>query len=329
MRRRDFLGALGAAASAWPLAARGQSSDVRRIGILMPFGKGDAEGEARLRTFMQDLDAAGWTAGRNLHVETRYGSRNAELMRKHVLELASLSPHAILVQSSPLLAQLKQATTTIPIVFVNVTDPVGQGFVRAMASPEGNVTGFTNVEPSMGGKWLEVLKEVAPQLRRVAFVHNPRTAPSADLFLKSFEMAARAHSVEAISAAVNDVPELERAITDLARKPNSGLVSHSDSFTLTNRRVIIEHAAKHKLPAMYVGRSYVAEGGLVAYGIRATEMYQGAARYVDRILRGTSPGQLPVQAPTRFELTINAKAARALGLTISPSLLARADEVIE
>ena len=328
MKRREFITMLGGAA-AWPLAARAQQAErMRRIGVVMSFAPGDPESQLRIAAFEKGLRDLGWVEGRNLRTEYRWAD-NANALQAHATELASMAPDLILANSTPVMAALKAQTRTLPIVFVQVTDPIGQGFVSNLAHPGGNVTGFTSFEFSIGTKWLEALKEIAPRVKRVAVIFNPETAPFADLFWRPLEAAAPSFAVAPISAGVRNTDELERMADAFAREPNGGLVVLPDVSTTNHRGLIIALAARHHLPAVYPFRYFATSGGLLSYGTDVADVFRRAASYVDRILKGTNPGQLPIQAPTKYELVINLHTARSLGLSVPPTLLARADEVIE
>jgi putative tryptophan/tyrosine transport system substrate-binding protein len=329
MRRREFITLLGGAA-AWPLMARAQQTErVRRIGILHPLAASDPEGQLRDSILRQRLEELGWRDGYNVRIDYRWASGDTVRIRALAAELVSLKPDAILGASTPVVAALRAETSTIPIVFVQVIDPVAAGFVTSLARPGGNLTGITNFEFSVGGKWLETLKEILPQLARVAVLYNPKTAPYAPSLLRSIEAAALSFAMEAIDTPVRDSAETERAIDAFAQKPNSGLLVLPDASTLLDRDLIIARSAQHRLPAVYPFRYFAVNGGLVSYGTDAADTHRQAVSYVDRILRGTKPEELPVQAPNKFELVINLKTAKALGLEVPPTLLARADEVIE
>ena len=328
MRRREFIGLLGGAA-AWPLATRAQPGErMRRIGVVMSFAAGDPESQLRIAAFEKGLRDLGWVEGRNLRTEYRWAD-SAKTLHTHATELASLAPDLILADSTPVMAALRAETRTKPIVFVQVTDPVGQGFVSNLAHPAGNVTGFTSFEFSIATKWLQVLNEVAPRVTRVALVFNPETAPFADLFWRPLEAAAPSFAITPISAGVRSTDELERMVDAFARESNGALMVLPDVSTTNHRGLIVTLAARHRLPAVYPFRYFAASGGLLSYGTDVADVFRRAASYVDRILKGTNPGQLPVQAPAKYDFVINLKTAQALGLDIPPTLLARADEVIE
>jgi putative ABC transport system substrate-binding protein len=325
--RRKYL----LAAIAWPLAARAQPADrLRRVGVLMNRPAGDADAQASFAVFKQGLEKLGWTDGRNLRLDHRWGTADAKTLQPAAAELVGLQPEVILASATDGLAALRQETRTIPIVFVSVSDPVGQGLVASLARPGGNLTGFTAFEFSMGGKWMQLLKDIAPRVTRVAVVFNPVTAPYYASFLGPMEAAARSLAVETVAVSVRDPAAIEGTVTAaLGRKSQGGLIAPSDAFTSTHRAQVIALAARNRLPAIYAFRFFPAEGGLMSYGIDRTDLYRRAAPYVDRILRGENPGGMPVQQPTKFELVINLKTAKALGLAVPPALLGLANEVIE
>jgi putative ABC transport system substrate-binding protein len=331
IRRREFIGTLGGAAAAWPLVARAQQPDgVRRIGVLMGYAESDSDAQAWYAAFQEGLQNLGWTAGRNTQIDTRWATPDdAESMRRFAKELVALQPDLILSSTTPTTSALLQQTHTIPIVFAIVADPIGSGFVANFARPGGNVTGFIFTEPTMAGKWLELLKEIAPRIARVAMLFNPTSATYAEYWLKPFKAAAPSFAVEAIAAPVRDRSELETVIAAQAREPNGGLIVMPDSFTDAHRVEITSLAARYRLPAVYPFRFFAEVGGLLSYGVDRTDNFRRAAAYVDRILKGEKPAELPVQAPTKYELVINLKTAKALGLEIPPKLLALADQVIE
>jgi putative ABC transport system substrate-binding protein len=330
MKRREFITLLGGAAAAWPLTVRSEQSEAaRRLAVFMNLPKGDPEAQRSLAAFRQGLAALGWIEGRNIQIDYRWATGDPSSIRTSAAELVGLAPDVILASATDGLAAFQQETRTIPIVFVSVSDPVGQGFVASLARPGGNITGFTAFEFSMGGKWIETLKEIAPSVRRVAVLFNPKTAPYFALFLRSIEVGAAAFSVKSIPAPIQDLAEIENAITALAREPNAGLICPSDSYTSTHRKTIISLAARYAIPAIFAWREFVSDGALAAYGIDRIDMYRRAPPYIDRILKGAKPADLPVQQPTKFELAISLKTAKALDLTVPPTLLARADEVIE
>ena len=331
MRRRDFIKVIGGTAAAWPLAARAQQTErMRRVAVLMAYAESDPEGHLLLHTFTGALEELGWRADRNVLIEYRWGGDDIDRMRSFAKELVALRPDVILANTTPVIAAFQRETRTIPIVFVVVSDPVGDGFVSSLARPRGNITGFLHLEASVGGKWLELLKEIAPQVRRAAIMFNPKTAPSGgNYYLPAFEAAARAFAVQSIIAPVRSDTDIEAAIASLADEPGGGLVVMSDGFVRVHRQTIIAATARQKIPAVYPLRVNAVDGGLLAYGPYYPDLFRQAAPYVDKILRGAKPSELPVQVPTKFELVINRKTAEALGIDIPPMLLARADEVIE
>jgi putative ABC transport system substrate-binding protein len=327
--RRELITLLGGAAAAWPLVAHAQPPDrVRRIGMLMPIAESDPEAQAFIAAFRQELQHVGWTEGRNIQIDIRSG-RDAESRQRSAKELVTLQPDLILSQSTPNTAALLQQTHNIPIVFVQVTDPVGSGFVASIPRPGGNVTGFITMEQTMAGKWLELLKEIAPRVNRFAFLFNPTTATYSEYFLKPFEAAAAALAVQGIVAPVRGASELEPLIAAQADVPDSGLIVMPDPFMVDHRVQVTSLAARYRLPVVAAWRFYPELGALLSYGNDVTDSFRRAATYVDRILKGAKPSELPVQAPVKFELVINLKTAKALGLAVPPALLARADEVIE
>jgi putative tryptophan/tyrosine transport system substrate-binding protein len=328
MIRRDFITLLGGGAAAWPLAARAQQPErVLRIGVLLSFDANDPERWPRAKALQEGLGKLGWIDDRNVRVEYRSTADEAE-RRSFAKELVGLQPQVLVAGSTASLAALLRETRTIPIVFVNVADPVGQGFISSLARPAGNVTGFTIFEFSMGAKWLELLKEVAPHTARVSIIFNP-DIPPATLFLRSVETAAQSFALKLIPMPIKDAAEIEGRIEAFARQPNGGLIVLPDIFSINHRHLYIASVAHRGLPTMYPYRFCVTEGGLISYGSDNLDPYRQAAKYVDVILKGAKPGELPVQAPTKFELVINLKTAKALGLDVPPTLLARADEVIE
>jgi putative tryptophan/tyrosine transport system substrate-binding protein len=328
-KRREFITLLGGAA-AWPLAALGQQGErVRRIGVLMAATADDPEYQPRIRAFQQGLAALGWVDGRNVRVDTRWAGTNADDIRKHAVELAALAPDAIVGGSgTTTVAPLLHATRTVPIVFVVVIDPVGAGFVSSLARPGGNATGFLMFEYGQSGKWLEVLKQIAPGVKRVAVLRDPTIASGIGQ-LGAIQSAAPSLGMEAIPINVRDVGEIERNVAALAHSSNGGVVTTASPEASRHRDLIATLAARHRLPAVYPYRSFVTNGGLISYGPDMVDQYRRAADYVDRILKGEKAADLPVQAPTKYELVINLKTAKALGLEVPPTVLARADEVIE
>jgi ABC-type uncharacterized transport system substrate-binding protein len=329
MRRRDFITLIGGAAAAWPLAARAQQGErVRRIGVLNTLAADDATGQARNGAFLQGLQQAGWTIGRNVQVETRWAAGDADRLRTYAAELVALAPDVILATGNAAAAPLLQATRTVPIVFVIVPDPVGAGFVDNLARPGSNATGFTSFEYGLSAKWLELLKEVAPRVTRAGILRDPALASGPAQFA-AIQSMAPSLGMEVSPVNVRDVAEIERAIAAFARSANGGLVVTGSALAAVHRDLIIALAARHKLPAVYYERNYAAAGGLISYGPDFVDQYRRAAGYVDRILKGEKPADLPVQAPTKYELIINLKTAKALGLDVPLPLLGRADEVIE
>ena len=331
MRRRKFITLLGGAAAAWPLASHAQQGGrMRRIGVLMPLAADDPMGQARIAALREGLEKLGWTEGRNIRIDTRWTTTGeVESMQRFAKELVALQPDLIVTQSTPITATILQETHTIPIVFALVADPIGSGFVASFAKPGGNVTGFVTIEPTMAGKWLELLKEIAPRADRVAFLFNPATATYFEYWLNPFKAAAVSFAVEAIAAPVRDRSELEPVIAEQARTPNGGLVVMPDTFTDSHRVEITSLAARYRLPAVYPYRQFTAVGGLLSYGDDLIDNFRRAPTYVDRILKGEKPSELPVQAPVKFDLVINLKTAKALGLEVPLHLQQRADEVIE
>jgi putative ABC transport system substrate-binding protein len=328
MRRRAFIAALGGAA-VWPLAANTQQTDlVRRIGVLMPLAANDPEAQGRIAAFVQGLQQWGWTDGGNVRIETRWASGNADDTRKHAAELVELAPKVILATGSAAVAALQQATRIVPIVFVQIADPVGSGLVESLARPGGNATGFTLFEYGLSGKWLELLKEIEPRVTRAGVLRDT-SIPGGTGQLGAIQSVAQSLGVELRPIGVSDVGEIERAIAAFARSPNGGLIVTASVVANVHRDLLIKLAARHRLPAVYSDRVFVTGGGLVSYGPDRVDQYRRAAAYVDRILKGEKPTDLPVQAPTKYELAINLKTAKALGLTIPPGVLAIADEVIE
>jgi len=327
--RRKFLAALLAGAvAAWPLAAHGQQGRMRHIGVLMGITADDSESQARLAAFAQGLQQLGWTVGQNVRVDYRWGGGNVDSMRKYAAELVALAPDVILAHSSAAVAPLLQATRTIPIVFTTVSDPVGAGFVDSLARPRGNATGFLVWEYSIAVKWLELLKEIAPRVTRAAVLRESAIATGPAQF-GVIQAVAPLLGVELRAVDTRDAGEIERAITAFARSPNGGLVVTGSTLAAVHRDLIITLAARHRLPAVYFGRYFVTDGGLISYGPDFVDQFRRAAGYVDRILKGEKPADLPVQAPTKYDLVLNLKTAKALGLQIPDRLLAIADEVIE
>ena len=329
MNKREFITLLGGAAAAWPLEVRAQQGErVRRIGVLMSTAVDDPQDPARLAAFAQGLQELGWTIGRNLRIDYRWGASNPDNTRKYAAELAALAPDVMLASGTIALAAVQQIRHTTPIVFVNVIDPVSGGFVESLARPGGNTTGFLLFEYGISGKWLELLKEIAPRVTRVAVLRDPTVAHGTGQ-LGAIQSAASQLGVEFRPVGVRDAKEIERGITDFGRGSNGGLIVTASTQVREHRELIIGLAARHRLPAVYFNRLFVEAGGLISYGADTIDPLRRAANYVDRILRGEKPADLPVQAPTKYELVINLKTAKALGLDVPPTLLARADEVIE
>jgi putative ABC transport system substrate-binding protein len=329
MRRREFIAWLGGAAVPWPLLAHAQQG-MRRVGVLMALDETDPEAKAQLAGFTQGLAALGWIDGRSMRIDVRWAAGSADRARLYAKELVDLQPDVILADSTPEAAALHQETRTIPTVFVLVSDPVGEGLVAGLPRPGGNITGFIPQEPAMAGKWLELLTAIAPGVKRVAAMFNPDTAPYVrSVYLPSFEAAARSFNVEPIAAPVHSDAEIETVITSLGREPGGGLVVMPGAYMNVHRATTILLAARSKVPAVYNATQFAKDGGLLSYGPDLADMFRRAAPYVDRILRGAKPADLPVQLPVKFEMAINLKTAKALGLEPPPTLLARADELVE
>jgi putative ABC transport system substrate-binding protein len=330
VKRREFITLIGGAAATWPLAARAQQPErMRRVGVLLQFSESDPAGQARIAAFREELQKLGWRIRGNLQIDDRWAISNEEQSRSAAAELLALTPDVISANSTVHLRAVQQATRTVPIVFTTIIEPVGQGFVASLAHPGGNTTGFSYLEVSIGGKWMNLLKEIAPRITRVACMFNPQRGPySVGISLFAQEAAERL-GVQYVAAPVFEPTQIEPAITTLAHEPNAGLIISPDAFTVTHRQQIITLAARHRLPAIYSERGFAVDGGLVAYGPDYVDHWRQAASYVDRILRGAKPADLPVQQPSKFYLAINLKTAKALDLEVPPTLLARADEVIE
>jgi putative tryptophan/tyrosine transport system substrate-binding protein len=329
VKRREFITLLSGAAAAWPLAARGQQSGrMRRIGVLMPLPADDPVVQVRVAAFAQGLQQSGWTIGRNVQFDTRWAAADADRIRSHAAELVALAPDVILASGNAGVAPLLQVSRTVPIVFAIVPDPVGAGFVDSLARPGGNATGFIAYEYSLGAKWLELLKQIAPSITRAAVLRDAALASGPGQFA-AIQSVAPSLGVELTPVNVRDPGEIERAVTTFARSGNGGLITTGSAATALHRDLIIALAARHRLPAVYIERFFITAGGLISYGPDFVDQFRHAAGYVDRILKGEKPADLPVQAPTKYELVINLKTAKALGLTVPDSLLARADEVIE
>jgi len=330
MRRREFIKIVGGAAVVLPIAARAQQADrMRRIGWMDSFREDDANAQARVKTFQQVMEKFGWRVGGNLAIDYRWGLFDVERARRAGAELLNLAPDVILCGGTPSALAMQRATHTVPIVFAFVTDPVGQGLVSNLAHPGDNITGFSYFEPGVGAKWLELLKEIAPAVARVAVIFNPVSSPYSPLYYQSIVMAAPKFAVETATELVREPADIEQVMTRIGREPNSGVIFSADAFLYTNNRLVIELAARHRLPAVYGSPGTAADGGLLYYCVDIVDLWRKAAAYVDRILRGEKPADLPVQQPTKFDMTINLKTAKALGLTVPKTLLVSADEVIE
>jgi putative ABC transport system substrate-binding protein len=332
MRRRDVIALLGGTAVAWPLAARAQQAErMRRIGLLLGVAESDPQGQAGLAVFISALQELGWTDGRNVQFDYRWAAADVDRMQTFAKELVDLQPSLIVGQTTQVVTALQRETKAIPIVFVLVSDPVGSGLVASLPRPGGNTTGFVNIEASLGGKWIELLKELVPRLRRASLIFNPDTATYSAYYLPPFETAARAHGIEPIAAPVRNDADIERTIADLGNAPTAGLIAMPDSFTGTrhNLELILSLTARYRVPTVYPYRFMVDAGGLISYGIDNVDLFRRAATYVDRILKGTSPADLPVQLPSKFELVVNLKTAKTLGIELPATVLTLADEVIE
>jgi putative tryptophan/tyrosine transport system substrate-binding protein len=330
MRRREFIALIGGTMVGWSASLRAQQFDrLRRIAVLMPFAESDRGAQSWVTAFREELGKLGWAEGHNIEINTRWATADVESIERLAKELITLHPDLILTSSTPVTAAMLQQTRTIPIIFVWVGDPIGRGFVASLAMPGGNATGFTPIEGSLGGKWVELLKEIAPRVARVVLLFNPSMATFVNDYLNSFKAAAASRGMQASVAPVHDMSALESVIAEQARELNSGLVVVPDAFTIGHRAEIISLVTRYRVPAIYWSRSFTELGGLISYGPDSIEPYRRAASYADRILKGEKPSELPVQAPVKFELVINLKIAKALGFTIPPTLLATADEVIE
>ena len=327
MRRREFITLLGAA-TAWPLAARAQGKRMPRIGALMPWTASDPQAQARYAAFLQGLQQLGWTVGNNVQIDSRWSAGNEDDTRKHAAELVALAPDVIFASGSAAVAPLRRATRTVPIVFVVTPDPVGAGFVESLARPGGNITGFTPYEYGIGAKWLELLKQMVPSVTRVAVLRDPAITAGIGLW-GAIQSVSPSFGVELRPIDVRDAGEMQRALAAFAGSPNGGLMLTGSAWAIVHRDLIIALAARHRLPAVYYERYFAAAGGLISYGSDNIELFRLAAGYVDRILKGEKPADLPVQQPTKYELVINLRTAKALGLEMPPTVLARADEVIE
>ena len=329
MRRRDFI-ALAGGAAAWPLGARAQQPDpMRRVSLLLGIAENDPEARSRVKAFQQGLRDLGWLDGRNVRIDYRFAASDPDRIKQYVAELVRLAPDVIVGNSSPVIAALRQATSTVPIVFAVVNDPVGQGFISSLARPGGNITGFTFIEFAMIGKWSGMLKDISPDLSRVALMFNPDTAPYYEVYLRSFERMPWSIPVAVSAAPVRNAAEIEEVIAKLGREPGSGLIAPPDPFIIAQRDAILRSAQKHRVPAVYAYRQFVSEGGLMSYGPDTADIFRRAGSYVDRILRGEKAADLPAQSPVKFELVVNLMTAKAIGLAVPPTLLATADDVIE
>jgi putative tryptophan/tyrosine transport system substrate-binding protein len=330
MRRRDFIALLGSVAAAWPLAARAQQAGpVRLVGALINFAESDPSAQPLLAAFRSALSKLGWTEGGNLRIEVRWGAGNPDSIRTSAKELVDLQPDVILGHNTVVISALARETQTIPIVFTVVLDPIGSGFAANVAHPGGHITGFTNNDPAMGGKWVELLREIAPRTVHMAFLFNPATALPIQSYVPFLQAAARSFGVQASTAPIHTKDEIEGVIAAQARSPGGGLIVPPDVSNVVNRDMIIELAARYSVPTIYGDRLFAESGGLIAYGDDRAEEFRHAAGYIDRILKGAKPADLPIQQPTKFELVINLKTAKALGIKISNDVLSVADEVIE
>jgi putative ABC transport system substrate-binding protein len=330
VRRRAFIALLGGAAVAASGSAHAQQDRVRRIGVLMGYAEADSDTQARMAAFRNGLDQLGWKDGRNIQITFRFGVGEMDRVREFAKQLIDLNPDVIVCETTPTLKVLAQQTATLPIVFVSVADPLNNGYVAELAHPGGHITGFTNFEATMGGKWIELLKKIAPATTRIGVIFNPDTAPGGGgFFLKSVEASAPSLAATVISCPVHSDAEIESAVVDLGREPGGGLIVMLDVFTAVHRPTIISQALANRVPTIFPWRFGATDGGLVSYGVDVADLHRRAAAYVDRILKGTKPADLPVQQPTKFELVINLKTAKALGIEVSPTLLATADEIIE
>jgi ABC-type uncharacterized transport system substrate-binding protein len=330
MRRRDFVKGIAGSAIGWPLAARAQQPDrIRLIGVLMGFGESDAAAQSWIAAFRDQLTKLGWTEGSNLRIELRWSGADADRFRTFARELVDLRPDAIFGQTTPVIGALARETQKIPIVFALVSDPIGSGFATGLAHPGGNITGFTGNDPAIGGKWMELLKEIAPRTVRVALLSNPATAAPAKFYMPSIQATATSFAIQVSAAPVHGKDEIEGVIAGLSRNPGSGLIVMPDPFTVTNHELIAALAARYRVPTIYNESGHAESGGLISYGTDFAELFRQAAGYIDRILKGVKPGDLPIELPTKYELVINVKSAKALGLTIPESVLSLADKVIE
>jgi putative ABC transport system substrate-binding protein len=328
MKRREFIALLGSA-TAWPLSGHAQQNHVRRVSVVLGIAESDPEAKSRIKAFQQGLRDLGWSEPRNIQIDYRFAASNPDLIKKYVAEVVSLAPDVIVGNSTPVLAALTQVTSSIPIVFAVVNDPVGQGFISSLARPSSNITGFTFIDFPMIGKWLDMLKDAIPDASRVALMFNPDTAPYYNVYLRSFERESGSNTIEVMATAVRSAAEIETTIVNLGQNPGSALIAAADPFIIVQRDVIIRLAETHRVPAIYAYRQFVSEGGLMSYGPDTADIFRRAASYVDRILKGEKPAALPAQAPVKFELVVNLKTAKSLGLRIPEPFLQLADEVIE
>jgi putative ABC transport system substrate-binding protein len=330
MRRREFIGLVCGAAAVAPLAVRAQQLDrIRRVGVLVPGAKNDPDQQLRLRIFRDALREFGWTDGRNLQIDIRYAARDVEQFQVYAAELLAVKPDVLMADATPSATALQQATRAVPIVFARVADPVGQGFVASMARPGNNITGFTNYETAMASKWIDLLKDAVPDITRVAILYNPQTAPYTPSFLPAFEIAARKRGMSLNNTPVHDASEISALIATQGSSPGGGLILQTDTFLVVHRDLIAASAARYRLPTIGPVRPLAVSGCLMSYGVEASSMYLGAAIYVDRILKGAKPADLPVQGPTKYELVVNLKTAKVLGISVPQSVLVGADELIE
>src|SRR5215475_3859253 len=329
VRRRDFIKVIAGSVAVWPLAAHAQQSNrLRRVGLLMGYPVGDAEGQANLAVLRRRLEELGWIEGRNIQIDIRWGGADPDKARTFAKELVEMAPDVIVPNTNLMMAILQKETNTIPIVFVYVGDPVGSGYVTNLARPGGNATGFSALDTAIGGKWLEILKEIAPDVSRVAVILHPETPPNVG-FLRAAEAAAPSIGIKVVALGAHSAAEIEGPVTEFAAKSGGGLIIAPHAVTLTYRQLITDLATRYRLPAVYGFRVFAASGGLLSYGTRPADQFRRGASYVDRVLKGEKPGDLPVQNPTEYELVINLKTAKAIGLTVPPTLLDRADELIE
>jgi putative tryptophan/tyrosine transport system substrate-binding protein len=330
MRRREFITLLGGASAAWPFATRAQQpGQIRRIGLLMIVPEGDPQSRADRDALESGLHALGWIVGRNVGLEYRWSDGDEALLRKYAAELVGTSPDVLMTEGTAALAAVNRETKSIPIIFVNVSDPVGQGFVASLARPGGNATGFTLFEFSMATKWVEILRELVPTVKHIGFLFNPVGYPYANLFFAAVRTAAKAFEIDATPIPVEEDAGIERSLAALAQQSDRGLIALHDPFIIKHRDFVIAQVAQHQIPTVYTLRAFAVSGGLISYGVDLADPWRKAATYVDRVLKGAKPGELPVQQPTKFELVVNSKTAKALDLAVPPSLLATADEVIE